>query len=168
MPQAPVEVAVVKAMPAAPKPPPEVPRGKPEVDKKAKYKDGSYWRTLGTHRLFKYILRMRRYFEPETGESEASAEAMEMYKDVKKRSMAAHILVLCLVLGDQLREIYVKHGNFAAMEVEVSKLSKQSQRNKLEGGWYNSVTLATEKKWTQCFGCGDVFVKWFVQGNDYP
>ena len=35
------------------------------------------------------------------------------------------------------------------------KLSKQTARNKLGGGWHNSVSLASELKWTQCFGCGN-------------
>ena len=35
------------------------------------------------------VLRLRRYFQPDSGQSEASKEAIEMYKDVKKRNMAA-------------------------------------------------------------------------------
>ena len=35
-------------------------------------------------------LRMRRYFQPESGEPVCSPEALAMYRDPKKRSMAVH------------------------------------------------------------------------------
>lgn len=47
----------------------------------------------------------------------------------------------------------MKHGNFADMELEVRKLSRQSARNKLEGGWHTAVSLKHEKNWTEPLAC---------------
>lgn len=49
--------------------------------------------------------------------------------------------------GETVRELFLKHGNFAAVEMEVAKMSKQSASNTLEGGWHNEVSLREVLKW---------------------
>lgn len=51
--------------------------------------------------------------------------------------------------GETVRELFLKHGNFEQVEVEIAKLSKQTTSNKLEGGWHNEVSLREILKWDQ-------------------
>ena len=52
-------------------------------------------------------------------------------------------------LGDAIRELFLKHGNFQGLEMEVAKISRQSSSNKLEGGWHNEVSLREILKWDE-------------------
>lgn len=55
-------------------------------------------------------------------------------------------------LGQKLRELLLKHGSFEQVEVEVLRYKKEEEENKLEGGWYNRITLEQEG-WTPFPSC---------------
>lgn len=50
--------------------------------------------------------------------------------------------------GEKLRELLLKHGDFKTVEVEVEKISTQTAKNGVEGGWENKISL-TKKGWTE-------------------
>jgi len=52
-------------------------------------------------------------------------------------------------LGETIRELFLKHGNFAGLEMEVAKISRQTSSNKLEGGWHNEISLKEILKWDE-------------------
>ena len=47
--------------------------------------------TLFCHVFFLTPLRMKRYFEPDSGKLACSQQALEMYRDPEKRNMFAHM-----------------------------------------------------------------------------
>ena len=55
-------------------------------------------------------------------------------------------------LGQKLRDLLLKHGSFEQVEVEVLRYKKEEEENKLEGGWYNRITLEQEG-WTPFPSC---------------
>ena len=52
-------------------------------------------------------------------------------------------------LGETIRELFLKHGTFEGMEMEVAKISRQTSSNKLEGGWHNEISLKEILKWDE-------------------
>lgn len=117
---------------------------------------------------------MKRYFEPTSGELTCSKEALDMYKDPSKRNMTAYPMVnyyltskliiyvphshsICKSQGEKLRELLLKHGSFEEVEIEIEKVSKQTEKNKVAGGWHNEVSLKEIHKWTPQLGSIYVF-----------
>ena len=45
-----------------------------------------------------------------------------------------------------------QHGDFKTVEVEVQKISIQTSKNEVEGGWENEISLA-QKGWTEQHNC---------------
>ena len=50
--------------------------------------------------------------------------------------------------GEKLRDMLLQHGNFSQVEIELTKISTQTQINDEEGAWENEVSLAQEG-WTE-------------------
>ena len=46
----------------------------------------------------------------------------------------------------------MKHGDFKAVEVELVKISTQTSKNEVEGGWENEISLA-QKGWNEPHNC---------------
>lgn len=57
----------------------------------------------------------------------------------------------CHRWGDKIRELYLKHGNFQGVELEIQKISEQTSSNSVMGGWENEISLKEIHKWDEYF-----------------
>ena len=49
-----------------------------------------------------------------------------------------------MTLGEKIRELLLQHGDFRAVEVELTKSSEQLAENDTKGGWYTVIRMAKE------------------------
>ena len=55
-------------------------------------------------------------------------------------------------LGEKLRDLLAKHGDFKSVEVELEKISTQTALNEVGGSWENDISLAAQG-WTEQLFC---------------
>ena len=56
-----------------------------------------------------------------------------------------------MFLGTKLRQLFLEHGNFGAVESEIKKSTSNEEMERLQGGWHNEVSLQMEG-WTPPLG----------------
>lgn len=112
--------------------------------------------------------RMRRYFAKHTkaGEPVATKEAMNLWKTDEGRAwdhskpsntwskqLVSAIFYINMtrfqLQGQKLREAFLKHGTFSAVECEVAKWHRASLDMGKRGMWCTRSYLTTDKHWTK-------------------
>ena len=57
--------------------------------------------------------------------------------------------MIVIDLGEQLRDLLKKHGNFNAMEMAVRKTHLKQKARAKHGGWFTKVHLMNVSHWTK-------------------